>query len=144
MVSREGTDNERYRTGKTNILCVLCGLNDMAIAGSGSTQCFDTLKAYCQTMRATGWKIVLLTLLPTDPSLFVGLNLNTKIAAVNTSIRGDASFYDALADIAGDATMGNVANTTNLTYYADGIHPTATGQALLAPYVTAAVQTLYP
>ena len=86
-------------------------------------------------MRAYGWKVVLCTLLPSTASG----GFNAIRNAANALICGDTSFYVVLCDFAAEATMGLDATASNTTYYSDGTHPTAAGQALLATLMTAAL-----
>jgi hypothetical protein len=140
LVSRETGDNLRLSPTKTHpILFVFAGTNDIA-GGHNAATTFADLKAYCLAMRTAGWTIVVGTILPRAQDA----SFETIRLAVNTSIRGDTSFYDALADFGSDATMGDIATTGNTTYYdALGIHPTPLGDTLLAPYATAAIEAAF-
>ncbi|MDZ4688349.1 MAG: hypothetical protein SH850_25020, partial [Planctomycetaceae bacterium] len=53
----------------------------------------------------------------------------------NALIMADSTSWNAKCDFGAEATMGQYANVNNPTYYLDGIHPTAAGQALLATNV---------
>ena len=82
---------------------------------------------------------MLCTLLPQTTSGF-----NTFRNAVNAIIYSwsPGQHYDALADFAGNATMGPDSAASNTTYYADGLHPTSAGQAILASIMQSAVDAL--
>lgn len=130
--------------GRKFILSVLIGANDLGSYSGGNTQFAADLASYCDARRAAGWKVVLCTLLPQTTAGF-----NTKRDAVNTIIYGWSAgqHYDALADFAADPTMGidgNGVNTGpwNTTYYADGLHPTSAGMAILAGIYQTAVNSL--
>lgn len=133
LSSRAATVDAAYDAGKTNnVLFVLIGANNLA---SGDPAAFvASLKTYCQARQAVGWKVVLATVLPQTIS---GFNTNRNTA--NALIVADPTFYDGLARFDLDATMGCDACASNLTYYSDGKHPTAAGQALLALIANAAI-----
>lgn len=130
-----------FQAGKTNTLIVFFGANDLLDSSAATFKA--NLKAFCLARRAVGWKIVLLTVLPHTGNGVGGVSFNILRAAANTLIRGDTSFYDALADV-GDTgtTMGADAAAVNATYYQDGVHPTTAGHALLAPIVEAAIELI--
>lgn len=136
MVSRESVvTSYLYQNGCKHVLSILIGANDLL--GLGAATWTANLKSYCLTMRASGWKIVLCTVLPTT-----AVGFNTERATANSNIHADPSFYDALADLAADPTIGCDACAADLTYYSDGTHPTAAGQAIIGPIVRAAIDSL--
>lgn len=133
LSGRAATVDAAYSAGRvSNVLFVLIGANNLA---SGDPAAFvASLKTYCQARQAVGWKVVLATVLPQTIS---GFNTNRNTA--NALIVADPTFYDGLARFDLDATMGCDACASNLTYYSDGKHPTAAGQALLALIANAAI-----
>lgn len=93
------------------------------------------MKAYCLARRAAGWdKIVLVNLLPRTTAGY-----NTNRAIYNAAVLADPSFYEQLADVAGDATIGEDADASNATYYSDGVHPTTAGHNIAGPIIGAAI-----
>lgn len=138
MVDRAAAVDALYNPNrKANILSILIGRNDLGV-GTIPTTFVANLKAYCLARKAVGWKIVLLTVLPSTVSGF-----NAVRNTANGLIRGDSSYYDVLADVATDTTIGCDSCAANTTYYADGTHPTNAGEALIAPYVITAIQSIY-
>lgn len=118
---------------RRNILFVLEGKNDLL--GLGAATWESTFQAYCQARRAAGWKVIVATLLP---STDVGFNAARNPA--NTWLRANwGDFADALCDFAADPTMGPEAAAGNDSLYSDGTHPTAAGEALLAPIARTAL-----
>jgi lysophospholipase L1-like esterase len=119
------------------VLMLFVGANDM---GDGASTFVANVKAYCLARKAAspGLKIVLATLLPQTTAGF-----NTFRDAVNVSIHGDNSYYDALADFAANATMGCDSCAASATYFPDGEHPSAAGHAILAPIAQAAIQSVW-
>jgi len=119
------------------VLFLFLGANDQ---GDGAATFVANLKAYCVARKSAsaGLKIVLATLLPQTTSGF-----NTFRDTVNASIHADNSYYDALADFAGNATMGCDSCAASTTYFSDGVHPTAAGHAILGPIARAAIQSVW-
>lgn len=135
--NQDGIADAAYNAAKqVNILTVLFGANDMLTLSGAAF--FAALKTWCQARQAAGFKVIVLTTLNHNTSGGIAAKRN----AANALTRADTSFYDALADIASDATIGTDAAPSNTTYFSDGVHPTAAGNAILAPYVTRAIQSL--
>jgi hypothetical protein len=63
--------------------------------------------------------------------------------AVNAAVRGATPFWDALADVGNDPNIGAFAgNSANAYFAGDGIHLSDLGQAVVAQYCIAALQSL--
>src|SRR5215831_15014900 len=126
-----------------NVCVILFGANDL---GSGFTaaQFAAALKAYSQArkaaMVAAQKKIVILTVLPSTG--LTDLGYNPRRLDANLTNLSDGTFWDGYANIAADPIMGLQATNSDLTYYSDGLHPTNTGNNLLAPWVSNAVETV--
>lgn len=116
-----------------NILHVLIGTNDLNSGTVATT--FANLKNYCLARRAAGWTVVVGTLLSRN-------NLDAKVQELNALIRADSTFYSALADFAAEPLLGATGAYANTTYFADGIHPTTAGYALMAPIAQAAITSV--
>jgi hypothetical protein len=129
--------------GREFILSVLIGANDLSSSysgpgGTGVSGWLADLATYLDARRAAGWKVVLCTVLPRTASGF-----NAARDAANTTLRTWVGVHaDALCDFAADPTMGPDAAASNTTYYADGTHPTAAGQAILEPIYQAAINSI--
>ncbi len=123
--------------GKTNVLCVFAGSNDFGNNFESLITISDDLRTYCSTRRSAGWdKIIVASMLPRDNINDMDYpNFESDRLAFNTWLRLHwTEFADGLVDIALDSIMGDVANINNTTYYADGVHPTVAGHAILAQY----------
>lgn len=120
------------------IVIFAAATNDIA-AGFGPaalTQYLATLDQY----RAAGCKVVAATVLDRTALLSISqAQFDADRATFNTGVRAATSHYDALADTAAIALLGNNGASANATYFLDGIHPTAAGHALLEPVYRAAV-----
>jgi lysophospholipase L1-like esterase len=115
------------------------GTNDIVVNGASAATAYANLVTLAQALRAAGYtKIVMGTVLPRT-----GLS-NTTRGTLNTSIRGNTADWDAVADVGGNATIGADGADTNTTYYHDGVHLTAAGNAIAAPVFRAAIDGLLP
>lgn len=128
------------RAGRAVVLTVLIGRNDLVGYGGGAAAYADDLARYIAVMRGAGAdRVVVGTLLPSDWAAFVGPR-----AALNAILRkpgwAKAHGIDALADFAASPVMGPDAAAADKSLFADGIHPTDRGYALLAPIYGAAVE----
>lgn len=128
---------DELRLGQTNVLSILIGANGMPATAAETTNWVARLKTYCDARQALGWRISLCTILPRTTAGF-----NTQRNIANDLIRADTSFYDSLADLAADTTIGEDADAADGTYYSDGTHPTVAGHAIIGPIVRASVATL--
>jgi len=122
------------------VLSLLIGANDI-MGSNGVTSGYTTtfiqqVSDYCDARRAAGWFMALGTLAikPSPDS-----NMITNVAAVNTAFGGWVGTHiDALYDIAADPVMSQTSNTT---YYGDGVHMTATGASYTAANIVGPVLT---
>lgn len=117
--------------------CILVaweGRNDMVVNGITGAQAFANMKAYCQARRAAGWKVVVLTMLPTTAVD------ETHRGDYNTPIRATwRTFADGLADVAADPRIGDAGDALDTTYFYDGTHMTDAGYAIIAQTVAGAL-----
>lgn len=127
------TDSYMPPAGRRGILSVMVGINDWA-TGMTTGDFLTALASYLDDRRTAGWKVVLCTILPdTEPDIG-GVNANIWRNTVNATLVTWAGVHaDAICDMGGDPTMGPDSAPNNPAYYlADKVHPTLTGQALLA------------
>lgn len=127
-----------YVTGRKNILVIHIGVNDMA--STSGTTFVSNLKTFCLARRATGWKIVISTVLPRSDAGAGSEITNRNVA--NPLIRSDTSFYDALVDLAADTNIGCDSCSANATYYPDHLHPDDAANIIMAALYTAGIQSL--
>lgn len=120
----------------TNIATVLYGAND-----SGTTALLDiqNLAQTCLTLKRQGYKVIILTVLNQGASVAYPFG-DTLNALIRANWR---SFADEIADVAGDPVLGAAGAAGNATYFnTDHIHPTTAGYAVMASYVSAAINRL--
>ena len=112
------------------ILTCLLGANDLQFPASRAqvdSMFLDPYAAFCDSMRAAGFKVAIGTALPGTRR-----NVNTNREYANPVIRSwVGSHVDAVFDFAADPVMGPDAAALNPAWYPDGIHPSAAGQAVL-------------
>ncbi|RFZ85706.1 hypothetical protein DYU05_08945 [Mucilaginibacter terrenus] len=95
----------------TNVFCMLIGHNDL----NGSL--YSNIVSICQQCQSVGYKVIILTVLPSTAYTTASLDSN-----INTKLRNTwGQFADAIVDI---AVLPNALEPTNTTYYSDGTHPT--------------------
>lgn len=120
-----------------NVCVVQAGGGDMR-AGVTAASVYDALRSYCLQRRSAGFKVVVLSILPSGrPEAFEAARL-----AFNAMLRDTwSSFADGLADVAADSRIGDAGDQyDSLFYLTDELHLTAAGQAVMAS-VTAPVLT---
>lgn len=130
------------------IASVLIGANDLrtypgATDAAAAAAYTTALFAYYATLKAAGFLVVGCTILPVSGTAN-DTEHNARRAIVNANIVaavGDE--IDAVADFADDATMGpDDSFTESAEHWTDGVHPDASGHAILAPIYAAAVNSL--
>jgi hypothetical protein len=119
-----------YLPSKLNILKIFAGTNDIHLNGATGAATWASAVSEMQAARATGYKILITTMLPrfdfTTPE-------RAERDAFNALVRANwATYADGILDYAADPTMGALAAVSNTVLYADGVHPTEYGDGLLA------------
>lgn len=120
----------RYRaTADLNVCVAQAGGGDFRV-GALAADVYASLRSYCERRRAVGFRVVVLTLLPSStPVTFEAARL-----AFNTMVRDTwQEFADGLADIAADGRIGDTGDNLDRQFYAlDARHPTSAGNAVMA------------
>jgi lysophospholipase L1-like esterase len=133
-VARAAQVDALYKASRRRNILSVFGANDL-INGFTPAQYVARLKSYCLARKATGWTVILMTVLPRT---FAGFNADRNTA--NALILADNSFYDYLVRLDLDATIGQDANASNATYYPDGTHPSPAGHVIIAADSIATLQ----
>ena len=110
-------------------ITVLIGANDLNVGDPNLW--LASLWSYTQTLRATGAKVAVGTILPqclsSNPTYTVAFNHARQ--AANAAIRAaKGSQIDGVIDFAADPVIGEDADACNTALYSDGVHPTTAGQ----------------
>lgn len=143
-------------TYSKNIAVILEARNDMINNSLTPTQAYNNLVTLCNTTRAQGWKVIVITITPSWSATYKGdatvtgyNNLETDRLALNALIVANwATFADALVDFGANSFVGTTAKNeqsgytfstsvrpTANNYYIDGTHFLNTGYGLLAEMV---------
>lgn len=124
----------------TKIVLLWAGTNDLYFGATAATV-YANLKTYWAARRAAGFKVIAFTITPRSagapPPTF-----EASRQTLNTSIRSDPSLYDALVDVGANAMLGDAGDETNTTYYADLVHMTNAGYAIVAGLAQTAIAAL--
>jgi lysophospholipase L1-like esterase len=126
-----------------NCLVLWIGSNDVAASGVSLSALQSSIQSYCTARRSAGWKVLIATILPRDPVFNSNGSFETDRGSMNTWIRNSTgSFRDGLVDIAGDNRIGDATDYSDTTYFADGLHMTATGYGIVAAALQSALVAL--
>lgn len=130
------------KNGRTFILTILIGRNDLLGYSGGATQYAANVATYAAAMKAGGFdKVAICTVLPSTLAGF-----NTQRNLLNAIYTGAgwaaANNIDAIIDLASVSGMGADSDASNAANYGDGTHPTNAGYALLEPTFTAGINGL--
>jgi GDSL-like Lipase/Acylhydrolase family len=128
-----------YRAaGDLNLCVVLAGGGDFH-DGASAASVFASLKSYCSKRRAAGFRVVVVTVLPSsDPVTFEATRL-----AFDGMVRASwKTFADGLADIAADPRIGDTGDNLDRQFYGqDGLHPNNAGNAVMASVAAPVLQS---
>ena len=127
---------EIVASGRRPIVSVNIGANDIAAITADAATWYANLWAYWAALRTAGAYVCASTILPQQS---LTAPQETARLAMNTSIRGDSSKWDALADFANDAAF---VGGWSSTYFADTAHPKDAGHTAMSAVVIAAITPL--
>ncbi len=120
-----------------NVAMVWGGTNDIAVAGASPQDTYSYLSSFCHRLQSQGQRVIVATMISRNGHDTAKNTLNGYIRA------GWTTFADALADVAANASIGADGAYSNTTYFAgDGVHLNATGQAIVAGIMQAAITTI--
>ena len=129
---------------RNNIVTIFAGTNDIA-AGTTGAATYACLTQYNSLAHATGFKVIVATMLPRSlsaPQITEKNNYNALIAGNSGGSYGAAGQWDGLMDMASDPTLGAAAAYTNTTLYPDATHPSDLGIGYETSIFTNAVAAL--
>lgn len=123
-------------TASTNVCVFTEAINDVS-SGKTISEALTNVQTWAAARRAAGFIVVIESMLPTS---FVS---NTDRATYNAAlVSGEGVWFDALADVHTDTTIGQDGQNVAGTYYSDTTHTTAAGDAIRASYVSAAINSV--
>ena len=132
----------RFRSSRIhNILVLFGGTNDLYYGADAATT-YNNIVTYVTARRNAGYKVIINTILPRSGGV-TPVTFEADRQTVNTLLRNNwQSFADGLSDIASSTIIGQAGDESNATYYADSIHPTNAGYAIVAASVAEQINTL--
>jgi len=125
-------------------LFVYIGTNDLGIGGASAATVRTNLHTYWGMGRADGFKIVAFTVRSNQEDYADGSD--TQRQTLNSYIRSDSAYWDWLADIDADSTLGTATTSSsvwNSTITCDGTHLTVAGLRDFAQVVNSAMAAIY-
>ena len=145
LTSRASATDAYYKsTNSKNLIVVWAGTNDIVLGGVSGTTAYNSLVTYCQARQATGWKVIVLTMLPRQENTIPTFEAQ-KVAFNNLVVANWATFADGLANVAADSRIGDAGDDADTTYYnVDRIHLNDAGYAVVAGIVKDAIVALVP
>jgi lysophospholipase L1-like esterase len=121
-----------YASNPTARLIIFAGTNGLNVMGATGASVFSDFLTYFNARLAAGWTakdIIVVEALPRNAAS----PDETNREAYNALLSSNAPTYGYQeVPLGTDTVMGQAGQWSNTTYYQDGIHPTAVGQALLA------------
>lgn len=140
----------RFNSGVAkNIVVIWAGTNDV-LGNSPAANIYAALQSYTATVKAAGFKVVWVTMLPrSDLTTPLQAVWNAYNALIRGATLGQSDTADVIADVQSDPTMGPFSATSNNALYCDwpgtntvNVHPTDLGNSIVAPYIINAVGSL--
>lgn len=124
--------------GLGRVAVLFAGVNDGATETAETI--YNRIASWHTQVRALGYKTVCCTEIDAQDAARNANNWHSTVyPALNTMLRNDHSFADGFADLGGAAELQDA---TNVTYFADLIHPTAAGYTVIAGLVATAIAAL--
>lgn len=137
-----------YDAPQGNVVVFSEILNCMAGGGSNST-CEGNLTSYYNAAHADGWKVIACTPTPRDDlgkGSYTDANRLTIITWMKANWNNGANKFSdvdvAYCDPGSDATIGDIANIGNTTYFQDRAHLANAGAKIFSTYIVSALKQL--
>jgi uncharacterized protein (TIGR02217 family) len=127
----------RDPTRERQVIVLWIGQNDIVQAGGRTgAQIYTNVQAFCNEARTDGFKVLVVSIAPSQfggGAVYDLANYATQRAAFNSAMDADHSFADGWLNYSSDPQIGtNTAHSDHPENFADGIHLSAAGMAILA------------
>ena len=120
-----------------NVVCLWIGSNDIW-QQLPANETYARIVEYSEDRQAAGFKVVVGSVMPRNLTPYA----QTQRQELNALLREHwQEFADGFADFAAEPRLQNYLDTD---YFADKVHPTDAGYAIVAPIATAAIQQALP
>lgn len=136
---RTGRFPATYSAARPSVIFVQAGTNDLGGTTGADlyNNSFAPLVAY---LKGLGFLVIGVTILPKS-AWAAGSTNDIRRTDYNTLMKTNTDVA-AVCDWAGDPIMGDNANNSNATYYADGLHPADAGYVILSALTKATLQSV--
>lgn len=146
-----------YQAGKENILIAWEIRNHLVVNSPTIQQAYDDFETYCNLAKSTGYKVIVLTIMPSWTATYKGDStitgyelLDSDRLACNILLRsGFTDYAVGLVDIGATAGLANLGDneqagyvfsatrptTSSNGYFDDGTHNTSAGKDVIAQQV---------
>ena len=126
----------RRSDGIKNVLTAWGGTNDL-FYGATAAAAYSSYVSYCQAAQSAGYYVIAVTMLDRNPS--GGSWTRAAMLDFNTSVRANwATFANVLID---PVTLDSRFDDRTSALFADGVHPSDAGHAVLHPYFLSAIRS---
>lgn len=121
-----------YNPLRSKNVAVLWEASNHIYFGATAAAAIASYVAWCNAVRASGFKVVCVTVLPRSAGS-PPADFETSRQTFNSYLRANwGAFSDGLADIAADPRIGDAGDDLDTTYYPDKAHLNATGYGIVA------------
>ena len=121
---------------KWNVVVMWEASNALA-EGASAKGALAGYKKYAADRHSKGWKVIMLSVLPRSVGAYgTPAEFEQKRQEFNHLLRSDHTWLDGFVDIGADPVLGHAGADADKRYYADGVHLTSSGYAIVARAVT--------
>lgn len=117
----------KFSAAVTSVVCAWGGTNDLTlVTDPDGPAVYGRYVTYCTARQAAGFQVVAFTL---TPRTGLSASRQTALDYFNTQLRANwATYADVLLDV---GALPELDDATDVTYYADGLHQTDAGPAVI-------------
>lgn len=137
MLASAETDavDATYDAAVANIAVLWSGTNDLFHTSDSAATIYANLTTWVQGRQAAGFRVIVLTPMPSDHVGVPG-DYETRRVALNALINANSAGADAVVNLDADSRLTDPADAT---YFADRLHLTTAGYAVVAALVQPAI-----
>lgn len=133
-----------YVAGKTNVVFLEGGINDISAAGlSGANLYNNNTAPLISYLKSLGYRVVVCTLLPFNANGNWTSAKESERLAYNALVVANSAGADYVLDFTQNPAMGATSASSDTTLYIDGLHPTSLGYQYLAGAASGAYANQY-
>jgi lysophospholipase L1-like esterase len=128
-----------------NIMVVWLGTNDL-LQGYTPAETKATMDSFCASWRALGWSILLLDCFPSTTYAGGGAtSFNANVGTYNSLLHNDVRYSNGVlaSGIVRISEVPQFQDSSNSTYFYDGLHLEQAGYKIVANYVSVAIANIF-